>query len=211
MWTWRAVGLGLAVVVAATTGARAADERATPVAVVETLHVALLGLLKDAERLGYAGRFERIAPVVGRTFDGAFMAEKAVGRHWKTFTDEQRTRWTALFAEFTAANYAGNFDRFSGQRFETLGEEPGANDTRLVRTMLRNPSGEDVELTYRLQHAADGWRIVDIQLKGTVSELALRRSDYTSVLDRDEFDGLATMLRSKIDDLAAGRGKRTGP
>lgn len=201
-----ALGLGTAVA-----GAEPATDRATPVAVVERLHGALLGLMREGDRLGFEGRARRIAPILADTFDGAFMAEKAVGRHWRTFDDDQRSRWTSLFAEFTTANYAGNFDRFSGQRFETLGEDGGANDTHLVRTILRDPGNEDVELTYRLHRAADGWRIIDIQLRGTVSELALRRADFTSVLDGEGFDGLVALLRRRIDDLAAGRGRRTAP
>jgi phospholipid transport system substrate-binding protein len=210
MLSWRVATAGVAVVLAAAAGFAAAVQRATPVATVEALQDGLLGLLKDADRLGYRGRLARIEPVIDETFDVPFMAEKAVGRHWKTLSDADRARWVALFREFMAANYAGNFDRFSGQRFEVLGEEPAANDTRIVRTVLRNPGGEDVELNYRLR-TSDGSRIIDILLKGTVSELALRRSDYTSVLERDGFDALVTTLRSRIDDLAAGRGKRTAP
>lgn len=207
----RLFGMAGLLLVATAAGAEPTSDRATPVAVVERLHGALLALMRDGERLGFEGRARRIGPVLADTLDGAFMAEKAVGRHWRTFSDDQRAHWTALFADFTAANYAGNFDRFSGQRFETLGEDDGANDTRLVRTMLRDPGNEDVELTYRLHRAADGWRIIDIQLRGTVSELALRRADFTSVLDGEGFDALTTLLRRRIDDLAAGRGKRTAP
>lgn len=212
MSTWRAaVGAAVLGVWVAAGAADAAGERGTPTATVETLQTALLGLMKDAERLGYRGRFDRIAPVIDRTFDVPLMAEKVVGRHWRSLSEADRARWRSVFREFTAANYAGNFDRFSGQHFEVTGEEPGANETQLVRTMLHDPGGENVELIYRLHHATDGWRIVDILLKGTVSELALRRSDYTSVLERDGLDGLVATLRARIDDLAAGRGKRTGP
>lgn len=188
-------------------GARAADET-PPARVVGTLDGALLAVLRQAEGLGYRGRFERLAPAVDAAFDLDFMAEKSLGRHWKTLGAADRRRWLPLFREFTIANYAGNFDRYGGQRFETLGEEPGESETVLVRTRLVNPGGEDVELGYRL-HQADGrWRIVDVHLNGTVSELALRRSDYSSVLARDGFEALLTTIRGKIADLAAGRGKR---
>ena len=51
---------------------------------------------------------------------------------------------------------------------------------------------------------------MDVYLKGTVSELALRRSDYASALEREGFDGLLATMHRKIADLAAGRGKREG-
>jgi len=116
-----------------------------------------------------------------------------------------------LFSEFTIANYAANFDRFTGQQFQVVGEEASVNDTKLVKTKVRTPGADPVDLTYRLQKGTGGWRIVDVYLNGTVSELALRRSDYASVLQRDGFDALATVVRGKITDLAAGRGKRERP
>ena len=182
-----------------------------PTAMVKRFNDALLAILKDGESLGYQGRFQRLEPVMRQTFDLDLMAEKALGPHWKDLSQADQTRWRGLFGEFTIANYAANFDRFTGQRFDILGEEPSVNDTKLVKTKVIAPGSEDVVLTYRLQKTGGGWRIVDVYLKGTVSELALRRADYTSVFERDGFDALATVLRGKITDLAAGRAKRDRP
>lgn len=196
--------------VAAVLGAVAiavADEPAAT-KVIARLNAALLDTLQHAEQLGYQGRYDRLLPVVGEAFDVAFMAEKSIGRFWKTLSETDRARWVALSKEFTAANYAGNFDKFSGQRFAIEGEDPDQNDTVVVHTVLVNPGGEDVELNYRLRETPNGPKIVDVYLKGTVSELALRRSDYTSVLEREGIDGLITTVRAKIADLAAGRAKR---
>jgi phospholipid transport system substrate-binding protein len=135
------------------------------------------------------------------------MAEKVIGRHWEKLAEAERTRWVALFREFLVANYAGRFNRYSGQTFEDLGEEPSAFDTVMVRTRLVNPSDENVDLNYRLHKIEPGWRVVDVVLKGTVSELALRRSDYTAVIDRAGFEALGTYLREKIVALEAGKGE----
>jgi len=184
----------------------AADDAATKV--VARLNAVLLDVLEHAQQLGYQGRFDKIAPAVAETFDGDFMAEKAIGRYWKPLSDADRARWVALFREFLVANYAGNFDKYSGQKFDIRGADPDQNDTTVVHTTLVNPGADDVELNYRLHQTPAGPRIIDVYLKGTVSELALRRSDYTSVLERDGFEGLLTTVRSKIADLAAGRAKR---
>jgi phospholipid transport system substrate-binding protein len=186
--------------------ARADQPAAT--AVIERLNATLLDALQHAEQLGYQGRLDKIALAIPQAFDVDFMAEKTVGKYWKTMSDADKTRWVALFREFTAANYAGNFDKYSGQRFEITGEEPSQNDTTVVHTTLIDPGGENTELNYRLHATPAGPRIIDVYLKGTVSELALRRSDYTSVLERDGVDGLLTTVRAKIADLAAGRAKR---
>ena len=135
----------------------------------------------------------------------------ALVQHWSELSEADRATWRQLFAEFTIANYAANFDRFTGQRFDMLGEEASTNDTTMVKTKVVSPGIDDVALTYRLQKIGGAWKIIDIFLKGTVSELALRRSDYASVFERNGFAALATVLRSKIADLAAGRGKRERP
>ena len=46
------------------------------------------------------------------------------------------------------------------------------------------------------------WKIIDIYLNGTVSELALRRSEYSSMIKREGFDSLIVALNDKITDLA---------
>ena len=49
-----------------------------------------------------------------------------------------------------------------------------------------------------------GWRIVDVYLSGTVSELALRRSDYSGVLRSDGFEALQKAISVKIAEAEAG-------
>jgi len=169
---------------------------------VERLHAALIDVMKRAEALGYEGRRERLAPDVVETFDLDFMAQKSVGRYWKQASEEERGTLVDTFSRYTVANYAGRFDGYSGQHFETLGVEPSARDTVLVRTKLHNPDGDDVNLDYRLRQVDDSWRIIDIYFNGTVSELALRRSEYSSLIKREGFQALLTALDDRIETLA---------
>jgi len=198
----------------ASVAAEATDENAdaqpnAPLATpaVERLHAALLEIMQSADELGYGGRFERFAPAVGETFDLPFMASKSVGRLWKTLPEADRQRWLELFARHITANYAGQFTGFSGESFETLGEEPGLRNTRVVRTHLTRPHKENVELNYRLRDVDGQWRIIDIYLNGTVSELALRRSEYSSVLKREGFESLMQTIDQKCRDLESDTNK----
>ncbi len=208
MRRWRARLVAGGLLLALASPGRAAEH--APREVVATLNAALLDVLKHADTLGYGGRFDRLKPVMQDTFDLAFMAEKSLGPEWRRLGEADRTRWIAVFSEFTVANYAANFDHYSGQTFEVLGEEPAASETRLIRTRVVTPGADGVEFAYRLRASGGRWAIVDVYLKGTVSELALRRSDYASGLAREGFDGLVATMRGKIADLAAGRGKRQG-
>lgn len=183
--------------------AESADVDAEIVRTVERLHATMLSVMKDSEALGYAGRYKRLEPVVRSQFDLPFMAAKSVGRYWKTASQEERDQLVKTFSRFSVANYAGRFDGWSGQTFETLGVDASARGTMLVRTKLLNPSGDDIQLYYRLRNGTDGrWKIIDVYLNGTVSELALRRSEYSSLIKREGFEALLIALNKRIETLA---------
>lgn len=176
---------------------------AAPDEVIEQLHGALLECMRNAEALGYRGRYDQLAPALETLFDLPFMAEKAVGRHWRTASPEDRQRLVESFTRYTVASYAGRFEGYSGQRFETLGEQPSTRGTVLVRTQLVDPEGEDVKLDYRLRESDGRWRIIDVYLNGTVSELALRRAEYSSMIKREGFEALLVALDQRVDELAS--------
>jgi len=177
------------------------ETQATPI--VDALHVALLDVMQRSEELGYQGRYDRLAPVMIELFDLAFMAQKSVGRHWKTASPEDQAILVDTFTRYTIANYAGRFSSYGGQHFETLREEPSARGTLLVRTRLVDPEGaDDVNLDYRLRSPDGKWKIIDIYLNGTVSELALRRSEYSSMIKREGFQALLSALDERIEELA---------
>lgn len=188
--------------------APAVPESPAPVSSASTsiaaLHTALLDVMQNAEALGYEGRTQKLVPVIPRYFDVEFMARKAVGRHWKTASPEEKRRYLEAFGRFMVANWAGRLDGYSGQHFETLGEKPARSETLLVTTQLVDPTDKNVELSYRLRETPDGWRIIDVYMDGTVSELALRRSEFASVAKREGFDALIQTLEAKIQKLAAG-------
>jgi phospholipid transport system substrate-binding protein len=79
--------------------------------------------------------------------------------------------------------------------------EPATYGTVLVHTRLDEPNDEGVALDYRLRMVDGQWRIIDIYLNGTVSELALRRSEYSALIQREGFEALLAKLDERINDL----------
>lgn len=195
-----AVGCALGVAFGALGAPAASDgELAESRAVVEELHENLLQSMRAGSEWTFAERRGRLEPVVRRSFDFAFMAEKATGRHWRELTPEQHRELTETMAELASANYAARFRAYDGERFETSGAEAATHNTILVRTRLIPNGADPVALDYRLRPDANReLRIVDVFLDGTVSELALRRAEYSSVLQRDGFGALLGALREKI-------------
>jgi phospholipid transport system substrate-binding protein len=182
--------------------ARADEPAATRV--IDQLHATLLRVMKESEALGFEGRYRQLTPVLEQCFDISFMAEKSVGRYWRTASEEERARLQVTFHRYLISNYAGRFTGYSGQQFETLGDEPALRNTVLVRTQIVDPDDDPVLLDYRLREMDGGWKIIDVYWNGTVSELALRRSEYSTVIQRDGMDGLLSALDDKIAKLASG-------
>jgi phospholipid transport system substrate-binding protein len=72
----------------------------------------------------------------------------------------------------------------------------------LVRTRLDDPQGDDVQLNYRLHPVGGAWKIIDVYLNGTVSELALRRSEYASLIQREGWNAVIAALDQRIQGFA---------
>ncbi len=173
----------------------------SPQWVIEHFHAGLIEIMKEAKELGFQGRSDKLAPLMQQTFDLEFMASKTVGRLWRKLSDEDQRRWAEIFARFTTANYAGRFTGYDGEEFVTVGVEDAPRDTQIVLTKIIVPDGDDVRLNYRMIERDGIWKVIDVFLNGTVSELALRRSEYSSALKRHGFEQLVASVETKIEDL----------
>ena len=165
---------------------------------IDQLYAVLVECLKNADALGLEGRRAKIAPAVASGYDVPFMSEKILGRHWRDLSEADRTRWTDAFGRLTVATYAERMTGYTGQSFDVLKIEPSQRGTAVVYTQVVTPSEPPIAINYRMRENGDGWRIIDVYLNGTVSELALRRSEYAAVLQRDGFDELVASIDEKI-------------
>jgi phospholipid transport system substrate-binding protein len=164
---------------------------------VERFYAALDASMKAGDALSLDARKKQLGPVVSATFDLPLMAAKVLGRHWRPLPAADQKKWIGAFANLTVKTYAEQFDENTGLVFEVGAVQAAPGGTALVRTKLRRASDAPVAIDYRLRPVGEGWRVMDIFLNGTVSELALRRSEYTSVLERDGFDKLVTTLQTR--------------
>jgi phospholipid transport system substrate-binding protein len=174
---------------------------ASPRALIDGFHATLLNVMKEARTLGPQGRFARIEPEVAQRFDIPLMIALATGSHWRSASPADRQRLEKAFRNFSAANYAAQFSDFSGESFETIGVQAGPRNTQLVRTLLHRPADKPVAITYVTRATDKTWRIVDLLVDDGISELAVRRSEYSSILKSGGVDGLVRVLESKTAQL----------
>lgn len=167
---------------------------------VEDFHKTLLHIMKDADRLGYEGRYEALQPAIENRFDTPLIAKVILGHHWEKLNDDQKQQFIETFNELSIATYASRFDSYDGESFEYLGTQSLNKERILVQTRLKKTDGEDVKFDY-LMHQRDGeWYIISVVAQG-VNDLSLKRTEYTSIMEKKGFDGLLSELRSKIAAL----------
>ena len=174
---------------------------ATPTDVVEGFHSSLIEVLKGADQTKPTGRYQQLEPKVERAFDLPFMIRIASGTKWRDASDAERTALIDAFKRLSVATYAARFDSFSGERFETLGEQDGPNGTRMVLTRITRPGKDSVPITYVMRKLDDEWRAIDVIVSGGISELAVRRSEYNTILSEGGPGGLITRLNQKADQM----------
>lgn len=189
------------IVAAAASPARAENA----IALIKHFNDALLTTMQSAGKLGYEGRYEKLAPVIASTFDLSFMTQYSAGRYWRKLTPAQRKELINAFTKLTVATYANRFDGYSGEKFIVIAEEAPRESNRLVRSELIKSDGEAIKLDYLLRKTEEGWRVIDIFLKGKISELATKRSEYSSALGNQGFDGLMAIFERKISGLTAAK------
>jgi phospholipid transport system substrate-binding protein len=180
----------------------AAGAGSAPQAVVERLHKTLLQAMTEADRLGYEGRYDLIRPIVQDSFDFNTIARIVTGRYWKEIPDDQREKFKDVFSQLSTATYASNFSEYSGERFETIDtEEQGGG--YVIKTALVKSDGEKIPFNYLLRGSDNEWLIVNVVAQG-VSDLSLKRADYTAVIKNEGFDSLVNRLNDKIASMKRG-------
>ena len=195
--------LGLPLAMLAGEGAaRAADPAASH---IERFYDALLAVMKEAKKLSFDERYKRLAPAITQTFDLGLMTRLAVGPAWSQLAADQQQRLTTAFSRYTISVYANRFDDYGGERFAVSPTAAANANGVIVASQLVKTNGESVSLNYLLrQEGAGAWKVIDIYLSGTISELATRRSEFVAVLQRSGADGLVQMIEQRTAALRAG-------
>lgn len=169
---------------------------------VETLQNGLLAIMKAGSSAGQSGRERLISPVIDNVFDIPLMTRLAVGPSWTSIDKPDQVKLVSAFRDMTVAEYARNFDGYSGERFNIAPQVVTRGSDKLVRTSLILAGGKPESLNYRLRMNGSRWKIIDVYYRNSISQLATRRSDFAAVLKK----GGAKALINHLERLAAKPG-----
>jgi phospholipid transport system substrate-binding protein len=184
---------------------RAADTAADPaVRQIESFYAALLDTMKRGEQLGLQGRHRQLTPITEEVFDLPAMTQLSVGPSWSSLAENERQAIIDAFKRMTIASYAKNFAKFAGEQFLVEPVVKTRNSDKIVESKLLGSDRSSVPFNYRMHLVGDKWKIVDIYLNGYVSQLALRRADFSSTITSSGAAGLVKKINDMVDKQMSG-------
>lgn len=167
-----------------------------PAETIERFNQTLLAAMRGGQSMGFEGRYKLLRPVVDDLFADRYMARFAAGRFWRGFSDEQKRRYAEAYLDWSVSAYAERFDSYNGQRFSIRSADIEGDQATVVSTLTKADGGT-VDFTYKLRPQDGKWLVVDIVVRN-VSQLALTRSQFTSILDREGFQSLMSRLEQRM-------------
>ena len=194
MWGMAAAMLALNLALPA---AHAAEE--APDALVKRVSADVLETIKkDASlRNGDTSKInalvnEKVMPYV----DFRRMTSAAVGPAWRQATPEQRQKLQDEFKALLIRTYAGALSQVGDQTITVKPVRMAAGDTdELVRTQV-NGRGDPVQLDFRLEKQATGWKLYNFNVLG-VWLVETYRNQFAQEINANGIDGLIKTLASR--------------
>jgi len=184
--------------------ARAGADFAAVTAPIAILDNGLTAVMKAGDATPFAQRFAILEPVVDKVFDLPRIVAITVGFDWGGFKPEDQQSLLSVFRRYTIASYVANFNSYNGQQFRILPDLRAVGTRQVVTTEIIPRSGKPNRIDYVMQQNGPAWQVVDVLLDGTISQVAVQRSDFNSFLSSGGAAALVAALHKKVSSLSGG-------
>ena len=161
---------------------------------INNLHNGLGNISKDPNN------FDQIFILVKENYDSEKMLEKIIGNTWKKLKKVKKNEIKKVFEEYIAKNYVKRFRKIENPIFEYKETKQVGNNISMVATNLL-VDDEKVSMNYLLEKNDQKWRIFDVLLAGSISEVATKRSEFRSFIKNEDIDPLIEALKKKNNQL----------
>jgi len=183
-------------------GARA--QASNPAAPINALDDALLQIMRAGTKTPFDTRETMLAPAIQAAFDLTQILKTSVGPRWSALPAAQQTELMTVFLRYTLASYVANFNNFSGEKFVILPQTRAIGNDRVVQTQIVPADGDPTRIDYVMRQSGAGWKAIDVLLDGSISRVAVQRSDFRSLLSSGTATDLIASLRTKTANLESG-------
>jgi len=169
-----------------------------PAAPVHKLCDALIEAMKEGDKLGIQARENKLRPVVDTAYDMSAVTRTTLGTAANKLSPEDLQKLSDAYGRFSVATYADQFAKFGGEHFEIGEPHPGAiAGTMVVPSVIVGGDGSRTEIDYVMHEANGGWGITDVLFNGTISQVAVRRSEFVPIYRQNGLQALVDLLDQK--------------
>lgn len=177
-----------------------------PDALVQRISTEVMDAVK-ADAAIQAGDVARIVTLVDSKImpnvNFSRMTSSAVGRFWRQATPEQQTKLQAEFKTLLVRTYAGALGEVKDQSLSFKPTRFRPEDTDVVVRSVVRGRGEPIQLDYRLEKGANGWKIYDLNVLG-IWLVDTYRSQFVQEINSNGLDGLIATLAQR-NKASAGK------
>jgi phospholipid transport system substrate-binding protein len=200
------VGASLALaLLAAGPAVRAADE--APDALIKRTSTEVLDAIKADKAIQSGDTGKIIALVDGKVMphvNFTRMTAAAVGRNWRQATPEQQKRLQDEFKTLLIRTYSGALAQVKDQTVNVKPLRAAAADTEVqVRTEVVG-RGDPIQLDYRMEKTATGWKIYDLNVLG-IWLVETYRTQFAQEISAKGVDGLIAALAQRNQSNVAAK------
>ncbi len=167
------------------------NEESNPKELVSDLHQ---GLKKISS--GNILNYKEIIKLVQKTYDTEKMLKMIIGDVWKNSSSDEQKQLINVFEEYISINYIKRFSKIEEPVFQFLENKNVANFL-MIKTQLVLKQNEKIPISYLLTKKGEKWKIFDVLLAGSVSEIATKKSEFNAFLKDGKIDSLLEALRKK--------------
>ena len=173
-----------------------------PAAPVHRLCDALIDSMKQGEQVGIQTRENKLRPVISAVYDMPAVTKTTLGVSANKLSPEELQKLSDAYSRFSVATYADQFAKFGGEHFEVGEPHPGAQpNTIVVPSVIVGGDGSRTEIDYVMHEANGGWAILDVLFNGSISQVAVRRSEFVPLFRQNGLQGLLDVLEKKTAAL----------
>jgi phospholipid transport system substrate-binding protein len=171
-----------------------------PDALLKAVTLEVISIIRQDKDI-QAGNSTKVAAVVETKilplFDFTRMTQLAVARNWRLATPEQQKALTTEFKTLLVRTYSTALSSYRDQAidFKPLRAAPGDTEVT-VRSMVKQPGMEALNMDYDMEKIATGWKVYDIKIDG-ISLITTYRETFAGKVREGGVDGLIKSLADK--------------
>ena len=151
-------------------------------------------LIKISNKTIKSDNLALIDDAVKNSYDLEKMGKIIIGVDWKQIDTNTQKEFIDVFKRFISVNYFRRFNKINELNFENQTVKLVGDKFKLARVIL-TADNEKLKIDYLLSFKNEKWKIFDVLIDGSISEVATKKSDFKKIIKEEGVSGLVKNLR----------------